>query len=90
MILKQIIKIISNEEKEEDFIPCEDVMFILYFLELGEYAITQATLNYLLEEVRGARERENVYFGLVGEFMDYALIRHKGMTVEEGYDNSME
>jgi hypothetical protein len=49
MVLKQIIRIISAEEKEEDFIPKEEILFVLYFLELSEYAITQATLNYLLE-----------------------------------------
>ncbi len=42
--------------------PAEDVMFILYFLELSEYSVSQSTLNYLIEEVKNAKETSNVYF----------------------------
>lgn len=82
MILKQIINIISFEEKEEDFIPSEDILFILYFLELSEYSISQSTLNYLVEEIRNAKQTSNIYFELIGEFLDVPLLIHKGLTVE--------
>ncbi len=49
MILKQVIKVVSSEEKEEDFIPSEDILFILYFLELSGYSVSQSTLNYLVD-----------------------------------------
>jgi hypothetical protein len=82
MVLKQIINIIAFEEKQEDFIPSEQTLFILYFLELSGYSIFQSTLNYLVEEIKNAKNTSNIYFELIGKFLDIPLIIHKGLTVD--------
>ena len=60
---------------------------MLYFLELSEYSITQSTLNYLLEEIKNAKQTSNIYFELIGQFLDFPLMIHKGLTVDQTENN---
>ena len=65
-------------------------MFILYFLELSHYSISQSTLNYLIEQTRNIKEGQNFYFEIIGKFIDVSQILANELYLNEIQNSSFE